>query len=198
MIPMTTRAFTLIEMIVVVALTGSVGVGLLLMISYFYRSNAYLIEATAATESASEGIVVTLESLREATYGEDGSYPLAAAATSSVTFYADLDLDDSVERVRLYVQNGTLYRSLTEPSGNPPGYTQSPSVTTIATYVKNGTSTPAFRYYDRNGVELTGSVDIAEVRTVRTRFDVDINPLRAPNVVTFEGAATLRNVRYAD
>ena len=195
---MATRAFTLIEMIVVVALTGSVGVGLLLMISYFYRSNAYLLEATAATESASEGIVVTLESLREAIYGEDGSYPLAAAATSSVTFYADLDLDDSVERVRLYVQNGTLYRSLTEPSGNPPSYTQAPSITTIATYVKNGTSTPAFRYYDRNGVELTGSVDIAEVRTVRTRFDVDINPLRAPNVVTFEGAATLRNVRYAD
>lgn len=198
MTPMTPRAFTLMETIVVIALTGIVGVGLFMMIAYFYRSNTYLIEAVQATESASEGIVVTLESLREATYGEDGSYPLAVAATSSVTFYADLDLDDSVERVRLYVQNGTLYRSLTEPSGNPPGYAQAPSVTTIATYVKNGTSTPAFRYYDRNGVELTGAVDIAEVRTVRTRFDVDINPLRAPNVVTFEGAATLRNVRHAD
>ncbi|HWH16525.1 MAG TPA: prepilin-type N-terminal cleavage/methylation domain-containing protein [Candidatus Paceibacterota bacterium] len=196
---MHTKGFTLIEMIVVVALTGSVGVGLLLMISYFYRSNAYLIEATSATESASEGIVVTLESLREATYGEDGSYPLAAAATSSVTFYADLDLDESVERVQFYVANGTLYRSLTEPAGNPPSYSgQTPVVTTIAPYVKNGTSTPAFRYFDRDGVELTGTVDIAAVRTVRTRFEVDINPLRAPNVVSFEGAATLRNVRNAD
>ena len=185
-------------MIVVVALTGTVGVGLLLMISYFYRSNAYLIEATSATESASEGIVVTLESLREATYGEDGSYPLAAAATSSVTFYADLDLDDSVERVRFYVENGTLYRALTEPSGNPPSYSLTPTVTIIAPYVKNGTSTPAFRYFDRNGVELTGTVDIAAVRTVRTRFEVDINPQRAPNVVSFEGAATLRNVRLTD
>lgn len=193
------RAFSLIEMIVVVSLTASLGVGLLLMIGYFYRSNAYLLEATSATESASEGIVVTLESLREATYGEDGSYPLAAAATSSITFYADLDLDDSVERVRFYVQNGTLYRALTEPSGNPPSYTgQSAAVTTIATYVKNATSTPAFRYFDRNGAELTGTVDIAEVRTIRTRFDVDINPLRAPNVVSFEGAATMRNVRNAD
>lgn len=196
---MNTRAFTLIEMIVVVALTGTVGVGLLLMISYFYRSNAYLIEATTATESASEGIVVTLESLREATYGEDGSYPLAAAATSSVTFYADLDLDDSVERVRFYIENGTLYRALTEPGGNPPSYaSQTPTVTTIATYVKNGTSTPAFRYYDQSGAELTGAIDIAEVRTVRSRFEVDINPLRAPNVVSFEGAATLRNIRSDD
>jgi hypothetical protein len=196
---MTLKGFTLTETVVVVGLTGTVSVGLFLMIANFYRSNAYLLEATSATESASKGIVVTLESLREATYGEDGSYPLAAAATSSVTFYADLDLDQSVERVRFYVQDGTLYRSLTEPAGNPPSYTgQTAAITTIATYVKNSTSTPAFRYFNREGVELTGTVNIAEVRTIRTRFDVDINPFRAPNVVSFEGAATLRNVRNAD
>lgn len=195
----TPLGFSLIESIVVVSLTTSVGLGLLFMISYFYRSNAYLLEATSAVESASKGIVVTLESLREASYGEDGAYPLAAVATSSVTFYADLDLDESVERVRFYLSGGTLYRGLTEPAGNPPSYAGQPeAIVTIATYVKNGTSTPAFRYFDQDGVEMTGTIDISEVRTVRTRFDVDINPQRAPNVVTFEGAATLRNVRNTD
>lgn len=191
-----TKAFSLVETLVVVALTTLVGMGLFAMIFHFYRSNAFLLEATSAVESSSRGISTTLESLREATYGEDGSYPIASVATSSITFYADLDLDESVEKVRFFVSGDVLYRGLTEPAGNPPTYAgQSETITTIATYVKNATSTPAFRYFNDSGVEMTGTITIANVRTVRARFDVDINPLRAPNILTLEGAATLRNVK---
>ena len=190
------RGFTLVEIVVVVGLTGLVGLGLLSMITFFYRSNAFLLEATSAVDSASRGVNQSLEHLREASYGEDGGYPLAVAATSSVTFYSDLDVDSSIERVRLYLTNGILYRGVTEASGNPPSYTGQPEITTVlATDVKNATSTPAFRYFDEGGIELTGVIDIAEVRTVRVRFDVDINPQRAPNILTLEGGATLRNLR---
>lgn len=190
-----TRAFTLIETVVVVGLTGLVGLGLLSMIAFFYRSNAYLLEATSANESASRGITETLTSLRESSYGEDGAYPIAAAATSSVTFYADLDKDAAIERVRFYLSGGILYRGLTEAGGNPPSYAGQPeAITTIATDVKNASSTPAFRYFDEAGAELTGTIDTARIRTVRTRFDVDINPQRAPNIQVLEGAATLRNL----
>lgn len=182
-------------MLVVVAITGLVGVGVLSMIAYFYRSNAFLLEATTATDSASRGLNESLAALREASYGEDGSYPILAAATSSVTFFGDLDVDNSVERVRLYVSGGTLYRGVTDATGNPPSYTGQPEATaTIATWVKNATSTPVFTYYDEAGAQLTGTIDIASVRSVRTRLDVDINPYRAPNILILEGAATLRNL----
>lgn len=191
----TRLGFTLVETIVVVSLTTLVGAGLFTMIAFFYSSNGYLLEATSALESSNEGITQTLTSLREASYGEDGAYPITNVATSSITFHADLDLDESIEKVRFFIQNGTLYRGLTEASGNPPSYSGQPeAITTIATYVRNSTSTPAFRYFDSEGVELTGTVDISEIRSVRSRFDVDINPFRAPNVVTLEGAATLRNL----
>ena len=193
---MQSRGFTLVETVVVVGLTGLVGVGLLSMIAFFYRSNAFLLEATSAVDSASRGVNQSLEHLREASYGEDGGYPVAEAATSSVTFYSDLDVDTSVERVRLYVLSGVLYRGVTEAAGNPPSYAGQPESTTVlATDVKNATSTPAFRYFDVSGNELSGTVDLAEVRTVRVRFDVDINPERAPNILTIEGGATLRNLR---
>ena len=183
-------------MVVVVGLTGLVGVGLLSMITYFYRSNAYLLEATSAVESASRGVKDSLELLRGASYGEDGSYPLLTAATSTVTFYANGDEDASVERIRLYIADTVLYRSVVNAAGNPPSYSGQPEVTSvIATWVKNEASVPAFRYFDDDGVELTGTVNIAAVRTIRTRFDVDINPQRAPNILTIEGAATLRNLR---
>ena len=190
------RGFTLVEMVVVVGLTSLVGLGLLSMITYFYRSNAFLLEATSAVDSASRGVNQSLEHLREASYGEDGGYPLVATATSSVTFYSDLDVDSSIERIRLYVLNGVLYRGVTEATGNPPSYTGQPEATSVlATDVKNAATTPVFRYYDADGAELTGTIDVAEVRTVRTRFDVDINPQRAPNILTLEGGATLRNLR---
>ncbi|MDQ1299657.1 MAG: Type pilus pilin [Patescibacteria group bacterium] len=190
------RGLTLIEMLVVIGLTGLVGVGLLSMIAYFYRSNAFLLEATTAVDSASRGVRESLTLLRGASYGEDGTYPVAAAATSSVTFYSNADSDRAIERVRLYVLGGTLYQVVTNAGGNPPSYSgQTQSTSTIATWVSNATSTPAFRYYNNEGTELTGMVDITAVRTVRSRIDVDINPYRAPNILTIEGSATLRNLR---
>lgn len=193
---MSTRAFTLIETIVVTSLTTLVGLGLLAMIAFFYRSNAFLLEATGAVDSASRGLNEALTSLREASYAEDGTYPLASAATSSITFYGDMDRDASVERVRLYLANGTLYRGVTDAAGNPPSYTgQTETNTIIATYVKNANSTPLFRYFNDDGVELTGTINPRNVRSVRTRLDVDINPQRAPNILILEGAATLRNLR---
>lgn len=192
----TRRGFTLIEALMVIAVTSIVGLALFSMITFFYRSNAFLLEATSAVDSASRGLNESLATMREATYGEDGSYPVTAAATSSITFYADIDLDASVERVRIYRSGETLFEGRTEPGGNPPSYTGQPETTrTLANWVKNATSTPIFRYYNESGAELTGTIDYGEVRAVRVRLDVDINPLRAPNILVLEGAATLRNLR---
>jgi prepilin-type N-terminal cleavage/methylation domain-containing protein len=190
------RGFTLLETIVVVAILAVVGVGLLSMIAYFYRSNAFVLEQTSALDSAHRGIDDAFGVLREASYGEDGSYPIALAATSSMTFYSDVDSDSPVERVRLYLSNGTFYQGVTNAAGSPPSYTgQTESVYTIATWVSNATSTPIFRYYNTDGTELTGSIVLSDVASVRLRLDVDLNPLRAPNILTMEQSATLRNLR---
>lgn len=190
------KAFTLSETLVVIAILGTVGVTLSNMIAYFYRSNTYLLEQTSAVDSANRGLDSAYTSIREASYGEDGSYPVASAATSTVTFFSDVDKDGPVEKVRLYLAGDTLYRGVTNASGNPPSYVgQTETITTISTSVKNAPSTPLFRYYNTSGVELTGTIDIAEVRSVRTRIDVDLNPSRAPNIITLERTATLRNLR---
>jgi Tfp pilus assembly protein PilV len=189
------KGFTLIETLAVVAITGLVGVGLLGMIAYFYRSNAFLLESTSAVDSASRGLRESIALVREASYSEEGAYPIAVAATSSLTFYADTDNDLAVERVRLYVQNGTFYRTQNQAAGSPPSYGATSSPATIATWVKNATSTPVFRYYDDAGLEILPPVEPARVRRISARLDVDINPLRAPNILVLEGGATVRNLR---
>ncbi len=191
------RAFTLIEMIVVVAITGLMMSSIFSMIVSFYRGNAYVFEATMSVDSARRGLATTLHALREASYADDGNYPIASAATSSIVFYSDIDSDGGIERVRVYLINGTLYRTVINAAGNPPSYTgQSTATTTIATYVRNASTTPMFTYYDSAGVQLsTTSPNISLITSVSTSLLVDINPTRAPNVLTLTGSATLRNLR---
>jgi len=190
------RGLTLIETLVVVALMAVVGVALQYAIQYFYRANTQVLQGTAAVNSARNGVTTLSSNIREATYGDDGAYPLAQAATSSVTFYADVDKDGGVERVRTYLSGATLYRTVTNASGNPPSYAgQASATTTIATYVANGTGVPLFRYFNESGTELTGTIDTTEVASVSVTLMVDINPLRAPDIYTLTQTAMLRNLR---
>lgn len=193
---MTRRAFTLPEMLVVIGLTAGVGIALSIVIQNAYRGNAYVLEATSSVDSARRGLSSALQNLREASYGQDGAYPVASAATSSVTFYADVDQDGPVEKVRVYLSSGTLYRAVTNAAGTPPSYAGQPeSVQTVVAYVRNDASTPLFTYYDASGAVLASPVDVSEVRFVTMSILTDLNPTRAPNVYTLTASATLRNLR---
>lgn len=191
----TVRGFTLAETIVVIALVAIVGVAMQYAIQYFYRANAYVLQSTAAINSARNGVSTMASHMREATYGDDGSFPLANLSTSSVTFFADVDRDGGVERVKAYLIGTTFYRVVTNAGGTPLSYNgQAPATSTLATHVKNGTSTPIFRFYDNNGAELTGSINLTEVSSISVTLKVDVNPQRAPEIYTLTQSATLRNL----
>lgn len=193
---MSIRGFTLAETLVVIAIVGTVGVTLSTVIIQGYRGNAYVFEAASSVDSARRGLFTALQNLREATYGQDGAYPVATAGTSTVTFFADVDQDGPVERVRVYLSGSTLYRGVTNSAGNPPSYTGQPeTVQTVVAYVRNGTSTPLFTYYNASGSVLASPVDVSDIAFVTMDIRTDLNPTRAPNVYQLTGSATLRNLR---
>lgn len=191
------RGISLVEMLVVIAITVAVAGSLLSAIRYFYINNAYVFEATASVDGARRGLATALADLREASYGDDGAYPIGSAATSSITFYSDVDSDGGVEQVKIWKSGTTLYKVITNAGGNPPSYTgQTSATTTIATYLRNATSTPLFTYYDSTGAQLsTTSTPLTSIATVGTTIQIDLNPNRAPQVFTLSGSATLRNLR---
>ncbi len=191
------NGFTLLETIVVIGLTAVVGLAIGNMILFTYQTNAYLYQQSAATDNARRGLDPALQNLREATYGADGSYPLGSAATSSVTFYSDVDVDGSVEKIRYYLSGTTFYRGVTNPTGSPPSYAgQAEATSTIAQYVKNfSANAKVFRYYDSSGTELVAPVDVADVRSVSISVMVDVDPNRTPTTYSLTGSATFRNLR---
>ncbi|MFZ1987719.1 MAG: type II secretion system protein [Minisyncoccia bacterium] len=193
------RAFTLVETMVVIAILGIVSIAFTNMIVYTYRTNAFIFQQTSATDNARRGIEYALENIREASYGADGAYPIAAAATSTVTFYADVDSDGTVEKIRYYLTDKKLYRGVINPVGSPPSYAGQTETTIIAAdYVQNGTSTPLFHYYDDAGAELSSPFDVSNIASVSAVIGVDVDPNRAPVTFTLIGQATLRNVRHND
>ena len=192
-----TAAFTLIETLVVISITAVVMLALGELTQYFYKTNAYAVEQSQAVNGARLSIENAMADLREASYGADGSYPVAAAATSSVTFYANINSDNAVEKVRYYLSGTTLYRGVTAPGGSPPAYTGQPEATTlVVNNIRNGT-TPMFTYFDASGAELSNSTNVAEIASVRIDVFTDVNPTRAPNIFELVGSATLRNIHDA-
>lgn len=190
------KGFTLIETVVVIAITAVIFVTLGVLLSYFYKTNAYALEQSTAIGQARRGVEDAMFYLREASYGNDGAYPIKNVATSSITFYANTNNDSVIERVTYILINKVLYRTIATPAGNPLSYNSATIATsTVATPVTNNSSTPVFRYFDKNGAELSAPVDISEISSVRTTVVVDVNVNRAPVAFTLSGGATLRNLK---
>jgi type II secretory pathway pseudopilin PulG len=188
--------FTLIETVVAVALSGAVAVVLGFLIQYFYKTNAFVLEQSRAVESARRSVENAMADLREASYGADGSYPISAAATSSVTFYADIRDDSAVEKVRYYLSGTTLYRGTTEPSSTSSYAGQPETTTLVVDNIHNSVSSEdLLSYYNQDGEQLATPVNLSQVASVKITVLADVNPNRAPNVYTLRGSATLRNLK---
>ncbi len=194
---MRTRAFTLIETIVTIAIFAVVLFSITSLIIYFYRTNTFVLQQTSAVESSSIGVTDAMKDLREASYGANGAYPVVSASDTSVTFYVDVKGNGVVDRVRYWLSGTVLYKGVTIPTGNPLSYVgQSESVTNIATDIHNGT-TPLFRYYNSSGTELASPINVMNIASINTTVTVNIDPNRAPNNFTLSVGATLRNLRRA-
>ncbi|MDP3646016.1 MAG: type II secretion system protein [bacterium] len=190
------RGMTLLETLVWVSITSMIMLAITQSIQAFYRTNTYATEQGAAITSAQRGIESGIKTMREAAYSSNGAWPIISMASSSFSFYADIDEDPFVERIRFFIQGGSLMRGVIDPSGDPPVYTNPETLSSVSDYVRNNEKDVAmFQYYDVNGNLMTDLTKIAEVRFVQTTVVVNINPDRLPNQFTLRSTAALRNLK---
>lgn len=190
------RGLSFIEVLVVLAIFSLIMVAIVDSVIFFYKANTSSLEQGYQIENARRGNELLVRDVREATYGDNGAYPLAAIATSSVTFYSDTDSDGAIEQIRYYLVGTVLYRNVTDSSGSPPVYTGMGTTTTVSQYVRNTEEgTTLFRYYDATNSEVTDPALIKKVLSVSIILVVDIVQRHAPGRFTLKGSATLRNLR---
>lgn len=193
------KGFTLVEIIVTVAILTiimiAVGTFQYNVLSY-NRSSA--VSITNADEAQSI-IKVMAKELRSMSPSSNGAYPIVAAATSTVTFYADVDGDGTKEQIRYYIASTTVYRGLIKPTGSPLAYTGSETRKILATGIRNATSSPVFEYFDGTyagtSTPMTYPLTITSIRLIRTNLTIDTDVNKVPVWRTFSTQVGLRNLK---
>ena len=193
----TTRGLTLIEAIIMLVVFTTALLALSSSVAYFYQSNRITLEQSLALGSARRGVEFMVRDIREATYSEEGSFPIESIGPYSITFYSDTDRDDSVERMRYSINGSSLEKGVVNPSGDPLTYsTSTESVTTLSEYVRNiDQGVSAFTYFDSTGAEITDYGNITDVAFVKVNLIVNVNPDRFPGEFTLRSSATIRNLK---
>lgn len=189
---------TLVEMLVVIALMTILSGMIASSIYYLYSYNTYSLSQAAEVDNARRALARMTNDLREMTYAEDGSFPLVVKEEHLVSFYSDIDYDDSVEYVEYEVATSTLYKRTYNATGNPPVYdlNNPDEVIVLSEYVQNFLeATSTFRYYNAAGTQLTTGDLLTDVRYVRAQVIVNVNPILAPGEFMLRTSVAPRNLK---
>ncbi|MEK7659018.1 MAG: prepilin-type N-terminal cleavage/methylation domain-containing protein [Patescibacteria group bacterium] len=139
--------------------------------------------------------------IRNATTGEDGSYPLNQADDSQIVFYSKAaSSGTTVNKIRYYLSGNTLYKGVIIPTGSPLTYNVSSEILKIAqSGVANG-SNPLFYYYDGNYNGSTNAlsqpINVNLVKFVKINLMI-LKEVKAQDTSVFSisAGAAIRNLK---
>ncbi len=209
----TRRGVTFVEMIVTIAIFSIIILGSSVFFVRMWTIHRFTLETGIASFIAQRGVDEAVEHIRRARSSQNGSFAIASADSDSIHFYDDYDDDGTVERVHYFLENGTLWRGVTEPMVDAGGiitYAEDDdTVRSIADHVINqslgeatftyyGTDGKAFSYDDVAENILTLPVTLAHIRMVKIVLYVNPDAVRAPNHVHIQSFAVVRNLAIYD
>ncbi|MEK9176993.1 MAG: hypothetical protein AAB923_01735 [Patescibacteria group bacterium] len=190
------RGISLLESVVVIAIATIVMIAIANSVLFFYRANTASIEQAYQIDITRKGVELLVRDIREASYADNGAYPLETMASSTITFYADTDKDNLTERITYELAGTSFKRAVLDPSGNPTTYNGPAATSSVSEYMRNlEDGIPVFRYYDKDNVEVVNPANIVDVVSVSVTAVVNIVTTRAPGEFTLKSSATIRNLR---
>ena len=164
-------------------------------ILYFYRVNRVSINQVDAVTSAQRGIDGMVRTIREAAFASDGAYPVVSLASNQLAFYADVDADQFIEKVRYFLNGDSIERGVVDPTGDPPVYTGAETVSTVSEYVRNtAQGLTMFTYYDKEGAQITDYSNVVDLRFVTINVVVDVDESNLPDPFYIRSSAAMRNL----
>jgi len=184
------KGFTLVEIMTVLALFGIFSTLALSFITTSFKATRFESEQAEAVKQARDGMSVMKREIRGAIDSEAGAYAISEIDDNQFEFYADTDDDDEVEKIKYYVDNIELKKTITDP-GPLHDYAGTGSTITIANYINNHEEN-IFTYYDSD-YSQTSQINL--VRLINIKLKINVTPEIAPADVYVETDVTLRNVK---
>ncbi len=192
------KGFTLIEVLIVIAIISGI-VTMISLFSFNITQFQFFIGKSLDVEGETQGAFKIINpELRSIGPSSTGSYPIASAASSSFSFYSDIDNDGIFEQVRYFLDGTTIKKGTIKPGGAPLVYNQANEK--ITEVVHNVTSSNIFYYYDKNYDGTNGSplgypMNLSAIRVVKMVLTVDDNPNAQPGPLIVSAIMNIRNLR---
>lgn len=192
------HGLTLIETLIAVALIGLMIPAIIAFLWGGFNLNRRAQGAMLNQQNARRIIDNIKRNLREVTTGSGNQYPLDSCEALEFVFYADIDENESVEKIRYFLSGEDFKVGITAPAG-----TTYPSgdevVSTPMSGILNSGASPLFEYYNASytgsGSALSQPVSCSEVRLVRIRFMIDMAIELAPGAFEVSSTIQLRNLK---
>jgi prepilin-type N-terminal cleavage/methylation domain-containing protein len=189
-----TRAFTIIETLVVIAVFALAFGAAWAFIALGYKTQGYAWQQSLAIREAQRGVESMVQDIRKAEGGEDGSYIIETAEDFQFIFFSDIDRDGKAERVRYFVDGTDFNKGIIEPAGFPAAYNPADEqISTLSDNVRN--TPPIFRYFDGDNQELPAPARLSDTKLMRVQLVVNVNPNRSPQDFVLESDVQIRNLK---
>jgi len=194
------KGMSLVETLVAM----SIFVVILLILTLFQKNiiafNKFSKESITSASDARAILRTMIKEIRSASPGSNGVYPIEQTSTSTLVFYSDSNDDGLKERIRYSLVGTMLYRGSVTPSGSPVSYNlANESVTTLATDIKNSTSTAMFEYFDNSyagtSTPLVHHITPTAIRMIRVNLYIEADPNKAPIPRLYTSQGMLRNLK---
>jgi prepilin-type N-terminal cleavage/methylation domain-containing protein len=197
----TQRGFTLLELIVVIAIFALMSLSAVVLVSNILTGSNKQAALLANIDQARSVSFRIMQELRNAVPSNTGSYALETCDAQQLVFYTNIDGGSDVERVRYYISGGKLYRGIVKPTGNPLSYNIGAETSTVVQNdIGNGASA-LFSYYPdtydgTSGSALATPANVTLVRFVRINLTV-LNKAGqvGTNTYTVTAGASVRNLK---
>jgi hypothetical protein len=196
------KGTSIIEAIVLIFVFAMAMTVLSIFIINTYRAYNFNLQQVVAINESRRGIETMVKEIREATWGEDGSYPIVEAGDDHFIFFSDIDQDTAVERVRYFLDGTSLKKEVLKPTGDPPQYVPgSETVLTLSTYVRNSGSIPVFKYYNGDWPQDTVNnplptlTRLTDTKLMHIYIVINVDPARPPDDFILESDTQIRNLK---
>ena len=195
------KGFTLVELMVVILGFSLIVWGLITLSANIFLFSNQQRSLLGDTDQARNLAFQIASELRNAQTGGNGAYVLDTAATSTIIFYSPVaDNDPTVERVRYFVQNGQLWKGITQYS-NGVYNTGTEQTYVVQKDLANGAN-PVFYYYDGTYIgsstqaSLAVPVNVTQVKFVKVNLQIyNKAGVKNTNTYTVTAGAAIRNLK---
>lgn len=198
---MNKRGFTLLELLVTMGIFSLIIMSVSSIMVDAFKNNRIIWKQLERQNEGRKVLQQVVDTVRRAEQSSIGAYPIEYAGAQELRFYANMDTDGYIEKVRFFLASTTLKIGTIKPTGSPLTYNSaSEKVVELAHNVTNiarGFST--FTYYNQNytGAEaaLAQPVIASDVRMVKIFLELEDDPSKTPVALSVESMVGIRNLK---